>query len=867
MKHLLTALTAGMLLAALAPCADAGTYYVDQNHASASDGNPGTEALPLLTVDAGANRAYAGDTIIVKEGIYREAVTPARSGTAGSPITLKGAPGQRVVISGADEITGWTQCTQAIAKNNPNYANIYYVDIEWRPSQLYQDEQPVEKGKTPNLAWWLCDGGTNSTLVDAEHLGEPDDYWNGAEIFIWIITGTAQYWRTIADYDQATHTLTFDSGLSDGRMPTADRDRYYLANLVQLIDQAGQWAVENLGGGTYRVYLWPHGGGHPDNYMIEGSRRSRFIIEWGPKGYWTVENLELRHSQAHGIGCWDPSNPGHNIVQYCSIHHNGGVGIYGRFNENGLYRRNFICFNKGGISISDRGGVTVEECNVGDNWYDGVIVNSDNCTVRRSYIHGHWWWSHADNLQSWGSAEDPQSNITLEDNLIVHAGQSYMISKCENLHFNGNTIIGCGAYMVIVGQEDFFFDHNTLMLSGYGLMNTSGVTNIDIRNGLNVKGHYGGAWGATIAMGYTSDYNLFWHADGMTDGPVVWESNWGFSFDQYVAASGHDTHSTYASPQFANAPHSFYQVRSADGASFYSDRLYVDDSQDFWLLSVGDHIEVDFDGVVRTITAKGTGYIEFTPGDDRIAFKSQTMCNWKTSTDYQIDLTLQPGSPAIGLAQDGSNVGSSINVQQYMEGDFDGDWVRDIPIWPYQPPPVAEIRKWEVLADHGPAELATEFDGTTVYGIGAGVTKLRLTFGAPIDAGTVDLNSVTIVGAANGDQGGKISGITLEDNDKMMVIQLSAPLPDVDRYTITLANTVMAGDGTEVQGDKSQVLGTLAGDVDGSGDVGTADFLAARATAGRTVDETTAACDVDGSGNITTGDVRAVRARLGNALP
>ena len=100
-----------------------------------------------------------------------------------------------------------------------------------------------------------------------------------------------------------------------------------------------------------------------------------------------------------------------------------------------------------------------------------------------------------------------------------------------------------------------------------------------------------------------------------------------------------------------------------------------------------------------------------------------------------------------------------------------------------------------------------------------------------------------------------------------MTITLSAALPDVDSYTVTLAETVKASDGTDIQGGKTQTLKCLAGDADASGTVDAGDVAAIRDNAGRDVDAATAAYDVDGSGTITPGDMRVLRGRLGHALP
>ena len=52
---------------------DARTYVVSPQ---GNDGNPGTFEKPIQTISSGARRARPRDTILVKEGIYRERVSP-----------------------------------------------------------------------------------------------------------------------------------------------------------------------------------------------------------------------------------------------------------------------------------------------------------------------------------------------------------------------------------------------------------------------------------------------------------------------------------------------------------------------------------------------------------------------------------------------------------------------------------------------------------------------------------------------------------------------------------------------------------------------------------------------------------------------
>lgn len=52
------------------------------------------------TIQAAANAAMPGDTVEIAAGTYQEAVKPARSGTAGAPITYKNRAGDTVIIDG-----------------------------------------------------------------------------------------------------------------------------------------------------------------------------------------------------------------------------------------------------------------------------------------------------------------------------------------------------------------------------------------------------------------------------------------------------------------------------------------------------------------------------------------------------------------------------------------------------------------------------------------------------------------------------------------------------------------------------------------------------------------------------------------------
>lgn len=72
------------------------------------DGASGNESTPLRTIQAAADRARPGDTILVHAGVYRERINPPRGGDGeDSRIIYQAAPGERVEIAGSELARGW----------------------------------------------------------------------------------------------------------------------------------------------------------------------------------------------------------------------------------------------------------------------------------------------------------------------------------------------------------------------------------------------------------------------------------------------------------------------------------------------------------------------------------------------------------------------------------------------------------------------------------------------------------------------------------------------------------------------------------------------------------------------------------------
>jgi hypothetical protein len=79
------------------------TYRVAQQASAASDKNDGTERRPWKTISHAAEVLRPGERVIVRTGVYREWVKPARGGTGpDAMISYEAAAGEEVVLKGSD---------------------------------------------------------------------------------------------------------------------------------------------------------------------------------------------------------------------------------------------------------------------------------------------------------------------------------------------------------------------------------------------------------------------------------------------------------------------------------------------------------------------------------------------------------------------------------------------------------------------------------------------------------------------------------------------------------------------------------------------------------------------------------------------
>ncbi len=636
----------------------------------------GSVSAPLKTISQAVKQAEPQDTIVVHGGIYHESIS------LGSGLTLRAAAEQRVVISGFSPISGW----------KPYRAQIYSTTVKWPAVDLFVGSRAQPLATYPSIG----SGWSQITSIDSDKRQVTDTALAGAPMldklskpkptgYVFVHQKRGNYFRRypIRAANSQTGTLTL---AATPKLTAQAKDRYLMCGSQAFINGPGQWAYERLDNVTTRLYFWPE---RPADLERTQSRRaSRPLVQIG---HWKTlqsairfEGIEVTGSRTNGIQIRNAEDV---TIERCIIHDNAQSGLSARPASQLIIRHCIAYGNKTGIVVASSNNVIVEENEVANNWVDGIVIAGDvsgrglihttrNVVVRGNYVHHHLFLSHPDNCQTYRGV----SNLRLERNLFLWAGQGLMTEQTSQSELIGNVMLGTAAVTVIFGHgssNQWTLTNNTIGFGGWGALNMSGHDyqlhrNILLANTLS------------CGKGYQGDYNLVW--PGRDDWPFAitsppWKSH--DSVAEFTDKTGQDKHSRKAPPKLKNVPMS--QAMLADVVRSTADRLYIRSNDRKHVtagFSAGDHIEINGDGIVRRITQVDENSIAFQPALPRRPFRQAVIWNWGDRTDFQLDIRPSNDSPVQQMKDGQTTVGSDLNAQAMMRGDFNGDGIRDLPTLP-----------------------------------------------------------------------------------------------------------------------------------------------------------------------------------------
>lgn len=309
-----------LLLATPASAAETAAgveYFVATN---GNDSNSGTLAAPFRTIQKCANVAQAGDTCMIRAGMYREVVTPARSGSAGAPITFRAYPGEVVTISGAEVLTGgWTDVGNGVYRTPmPWHFNVRNRNInQLTNDQIFWNGAMLPEARWPNIPWervtrtttadyaradWATYNNQHSATYGTSALSSvPNGTFNGARISFapgWLTVHT-----TCDVSTQTTSAVTLvcnpdeDGGAGlrtvldapGERLGPAVGNRFFLWGTLAALDAPGEWYHDTAAG---MLYVKPPNGQHPSGATIE-ARRQAWVFDLRGKSYIVLDGVNL----------------------------------------------------------------------------------------------------------------------------------------------------------------------------------------------------------------------------------------------------------------------------------------------------------------------------------------------------------------------------------------------------------------------------------------------------------------------------------------------------------------------------------------------------------------------------------------------
>ena len=678
------------IFCSLASAGLANTYNVDANSKSASDKNPGTPEKPFATISAAAKLVKPGDTVLIQGGTYRESLSVPCSGEPGKPITFAAAKGQRVILTGAEVLTGWKKCAQADVSGNPNFAKIFMVDLDWVPEKLFEGSNAMTIARTPKEGWWAIKEGFDLTsFSDPEHLTQTDNKaWDGWTVAIVEDAGGSIIPVEVASFDPQAHKLTMARPYSKWRKKIdATRDRYCMQNHLSAFSGPGQYVFQKKDKGC-RLYVWPSKQGENGQPVIESPKAGNLSgVSFSGKSNLAFDGLEVCLFQGNGFDTGNGAALNDNTIENCYVHDNIKYGILIAGGNHNTVRHCNIRRNSNGLVAYECTDLLIEENDIGPNFIDGIDIanHAKNSHIVRNFLHDNNRWGHPDNLQFWGECE----GTVIENNVFLNGGQGIMSEEMIDSHVINNLFLGSHAVLLIAGGNDWDIRNNTVVACATSPTNFGGTQgkpgHKDFSGkGFKLKGNiiaplHGGPL-FTMNPESGSDYDLLWN-NGVPNAALVITPKWkesAVNLGEIRSKFNSEQHGVVADPKFVSVP-AFFTCSDYTRISLGTvSKLFIRDPFGNNIV-VGDTVEIDFDGVPREVTEVGKDFIVFKPAMSGLPDTIVTIANWGKQKTFKWDPQLKPESPAKKANEGGKDIGCSLVLENYVKGDFNGDGKRDLP--------------------------------------------------------------------------------------------------------------------------------------------------------------------------------------------
>jgi len=328
-----------------------------------NDAASGAQGAPFRTIARALSAAQPGDTVLLHNGTYREAITPSHDGLPDSPITVAAAPGARPVISALEPVAGpWTPgengifsaaapAAPSLAKPAPGVApaastglDQIFINGVAQPEARFPNHSgpdPLQrKGLTVSVGTDLTIKANAlaqlpaNALASARFHGIISPSWTAQSGVVASNSGTVAHlvaktlsspWWPSPSKPSPDADAPPDSVVKAGR---ATGTGYFYGNLP-LLDAEGEWIIERSAAGD-TVRLRPPGGRDPGSLNVERKVRP-WTIDLNSRSHWIVRGLHLVGGAARlkgsdlALESCELVDPAHFLSFPNGYAHNGGL--------------------------------------------------------------------------------------------------------------------------------------------------------------------------------------------------------------------------------------------------------------------------------------------------------------------------------------------------------------------------------------------------------------------------------------------------------------------------------------------------------------------------------------------------------------
>lgn len=501
----------------------AANYYFSSSgsdsYTSAQAQNKATPWQSITKLNSYFASIKAGDSILFKCGdTFAGNILITKSGTAASRIGISSyGTGAKPIITGFATPGAWTSVGGGVFEAPCPAASLIVNEVA-----LNGVAQPI--GRYPNLnaansGYLNVDSHVANTQITSSALSTGTN-WAGAEVVIrknhWILD------RAIV----VANTATAVTYLSTSTYQPLNNFGFFIQNHPNTLDQLGEWYFNPI---TRKIRMY-FGGSVPAGSVVNVAGFDNLI--YGKNvNYITINGLTLKGANVYAINIINTTGI---IVQNCDISNSGVNGITGVNVNNLTIQKNTITWsnndainlsgnhasinnnvvkNNGTIagmgqiigndysSIVTTGiGNVVNNNDVENAGYDGIVLNGDSAIVKNNYVNTFTMVKDdGGGIYAWGATDTTKYNYGRQvvGNIVLNAvratagtsgtflGSSdgiYMDENSSGVIISGNTVSACPGGIKLHNAQSITLTGNTLFNNDAQFISAHDQTNETTKN-------------------------------------------------------------------------------------------------------------------------------------------------------------------------------------------------------------------------------------------------------------------------------------------------------------------------------------------------------------------------------------------------